>query len=377
MRFAFIILAAGNSTRFKGRTPKQYKKIFGKTLLELLISKIKKIRHIEEIIIVYNNHHKKYLKKIKLNNVKKIEGGNSRQISTLKALKFLKQKKNIDQVLIHDASRPNTSLNLIKKIILESKKNRIVIPYIKIEDSLKFKSKNKFINQKRENFILTQTPQSFRFNDIFLMHKNNKNQNITDDMSLFENKEKIKLILGEKKNLKITTYEDFENFKKSLINKNYYGIGFDIHRLVKKRKLFLGGVNIPFKFGLMGHSDGDVVLHAITDAILGASKLGDIGEYFSDKNSKYKNIKSSIILKKVMKLTNEKNYILNGIDINIICEKPRIQKIKNKIINNISKLTHLDKEKINLKGKTSEKLGIIGKENAIASEAIVSLIKYD
>ena len=159
--------------------------------------------------------------------------------------------------------------------------------------------------------------------------------------------------------------------------KTYSGIGFDIHRLVKGRKLYLGGIKIPFPLGLKGHSDADPVLHALIDSLLGASKLGDIGKLFSNKNKKYKNIRSTILLKKVVKLIKSKNFSINNIDINIIAQKPKIKKYSNKMTQTISKLCGINSNQINIKGKTTEKLGLIGKGKAIASEVLTSVIKYD
>ena len=177
-------------------------------------------------------------------------------------------------------------------------------------------------------------------------------------MSLIDNNKKIKFINGEKRNFKIT-------------------IGFDVHRLVKGRKLFLGGLNIPSAFGTLGHSDGDPVLHAIIDSVLGACQMGDIGEKFSDKNNKFKNINSTYLMKKVIKEIRIKNYEINNLDINIITQTPKLKKFKNKLIDNISRICGVSREKINIKAKTTEKLGVIGKEKAIATEVIASVIKYD
>ena len=127
----------------------------------------------------------------------------------------------------------------------------------------------------------------------------------------------------------------------------------------------------------MGHSDGDPVLHSITDAILGACKMGDIGQLFSDKSKKFKNIRSTVLLKKVIDSTKSKGYFINNIDINIITQTPKIKYLKNKMIDSISKLCEISKDQINIKGKTTEKLGVIGKEKAIACEVICSVIKYD
>ena len=134
---------------------------------------------------------------------------------------------------------------------------------------------------------------------------------------------------------------------------------------------------IKSKIGTLGHSDGDPVLHSVTDAILGACKMGDIGQMFSDKNKKFKNIRSTILLQRVIKQIKFKGYFINNIDINIITQTPKIKNYKNKMINNIAKLCEISKDQINIKGKTTEKLGVIGKEKAIACEVICSVIKYD
>ena len=131
----------------------------------------------------------------------------------------------------------------------------------------------------------------------------------------------------------------FREFKKIYRTKQYVGIGFDVHRLVPKRKLYLAGLNIKSKLGTLGHSDGDPVLHSITDAILGACQLGDIGRMFSDKSKKFKNIRSTILLKKVLDQIKVKGYYVNNIDINIITQTPKIKNLKTKMIKNIVKLS--------------------------------------
>ena len=196
---------------------------------------------------------------------------------------------------------------------------------------------------------------------------------MTDDANLFvESGKKIKIIKGELENKKITINSDI----KSNVSIKY-GLGFDVHRLVPNKKLYLGGIKIPSKIGTLGHSDGDPVLHAITDAVLGACAMGDIGQKFSDKNKKFKNIRSTILLDNVINQIRLKGFIINNLDINIITEKPKIQKYNKKITNCISKICKILPSQINIKGKTTEKLGVIGKEKAIACEVIASVIKND
>jgi len=370
MNNCFILLAAGESKRFKSKTPKPYHLYKGKALFLHSIEKSIKSCKFNKIVLVINKNHKKFLKNKNLKNIKIIIGGRNRSESSLIALKSIK-KNNISKVFIHDAARPNFSIKLISKLFKELKKNNCVIPVIKTNNSVKFKYKNKIENLDRNKIYLTQTPQAFDYKSLLKL-QNVTSSKITDDSNLFiKANKKVKFIHGEINNSKITTKKDIE------INKDIkYGIGFDVHRLVPNRKLYLGGIKIPSSLGTLGHSDGDPVLHAIIDSILGACKMGDIGEKFSDKNKKYKNIRSTILLKKIVDQINLKNYSINNIDINIITQKPKISKIKNRMIQSISKICKISSRQINIKGKTTEKLGLIGNEKAIACEVITSLIKY-
>lgn len=151
------------------------------------------------------------------------------------------------------------------------------------------------------------------------------------------------------------------------------GIGYDIHRLVEERKLFLGGVEIPYVKGLIGYSDGDVVLHAIADALLGALSLGDIGEYFPNSDPNYKDIASSQILKKVAGLVADKKYIVNNVDTAIIAEEPKIYPFKNKMVERIANILGIDKSRVNIKATTNEGVGAIGRGDAIAAYAVATL----
>ncbi len=370
MNNCFIVLAAGESKRFKSKIPKVYHFYKGKPLFLHSINKAIKSNKFNNVLLVINKKHKKYIRNKKLKNVRIVFGGKNRSESSLNALKYIK-KNNISKVFIHDAARPNFTLNLIDNLFKNLKKNNCVIPIIKTNNSVKFKNKNKVINIDRKKVYLTQTPQAFDYKELFKLQKKTS-LNITDDSNLFiDANKRVKFIKGEENNFKVTTIKHIQ------VNKDIkYGIGFDVHRLVPKRKLYLGGIKISSSFGTLGHSDGDPVLHAIIDSILGACKMGDIGEKFSDKNKKYRNIRSTLLLKNIIDLINLKNYSINNIDINIIAQKPKISKFKNRMIQSISKICKISSTQINIKGKTTEKLGLIGKEKAIACEVITSVIKY-
>jgi len=378
MSLFLILLAAGDSKRLRSSIPKPFININNKTLLERSLDVFKDFHEIKKTVIVYNRNHKKYLNKFNLKNFIKVIGGKTRQESVLRALNKI-QKMNCKKVLIHDCARPYPAKKLINNIINKLKKNHAVIPVINVCDAVKRVEKDKvFKNIQRNSLKLAQTPQGFSFNQIYEKHKKYKNQNFDDDSALLTfDGEKVLTINGDKKNLKITDNEDVNIFKSLNKSKTYSGIGFDIHKLIKGRKLYLGGIKIPFPLGLKGHSDSDPVLHALIDALLGACVLGDIGKLFSDKNQKYKNIRSTKLLSTVIDLINSKNYFINNIDINIIAEKPKIGKYSKKMKKKISKICKIFYNQINIKGKTTEKLGLIGQEKAIASEVIVSVCKND
>jgi len=249
MSNCFILLAAGKGKRFKSKTLKQFINYKNKPLFMHSIDKAIKSNLFKNILLVTNNKIIVKNKKIKV-----IKGGGERYQSSQKALEYIKNK-NFKNVFIHDAARPNFSINLLKNLKKHLNKNKAVVPYINTNNSTKYSNRNKIVNLKRERVLLTQTPQCFDFKTLYNLSKNNKYL-VTDEASLFlTNNEKIKFIKGEDKNIKLTKISDLNNIPV----KTFYGIGFDIHRLIKNKKLFLGGIKIPFHSGLKGHSDGDVL----------------------------------------------------------------------------------------------------------------------
>ena len=381
MSFSLILLAAGNSHRFRSNVGKPYQKIAGKSLIQINIDKALKFKQIKKIILVYNKKDLKRVKSLKLKNIKLLPGGKTRQQSTFIALKYLIKHNGFAKVLIHDVARPNFSIKLLGTILKKIKNSRAVVPKINVQDAIKQlidSSKEEYVvGRKRDNLFLTQTPQAFNLKEIYYLHRTNAGKYKDDDISLYMDLNRVHFIEGEKNNFKITDKSDFENLRNIYKSQQSVGIGFDVHRLVPKRKLYLAGLKFKSKLGTLGHSDGDPVLHSITDAILGACKMGDIGRIFSDKSQRFKNIRSTILLRKVIEQIKLKGFFINNIDINIITQTPKIYNLKNKIIDNISKLCEISQNRINVKGKTTEKLGVIGKEKAIACEVICSVIKYD
>ena len=381
----FLILAGGKGERAKkgNKTlPKQYMDFNNISPLRYLLKNISKMNEISSITVVISKDNiKEYKRDIRgIKNLRKyVIGGKTRKDSSLKGIKNLKNefgnKKN-QKVLIHDAARPFISKKIILQSIKNLKKYNATCPYIKTEDTIKsIGSGYKIKDIDRNKLISLQTPQGFDLNKIFELHKKNKKE-YTDDFSLITNEElSFKLIKGSKENFKITTYEDLLIFRDIILSKKktLVGIGFDIHAFTDGNEITLGGVKLKSKYKLLAHSDGDVLLHSITDAILGAIGKNDIGFHFPPSKSKYKNSNSILFLNKAMDFVRKYNGKIINLDINLICDYPKINPIKLKLKKNLSNLIGLEINKINIKATTTEDQGFINFKNGIASQAIISI----
>ena len=367
---ALVILAGGNGSRFGKKLPKQFTQINGENLIHFFLKRID-LNNFDRIVIVCKKSYFKYLGKLENNfpSVKFIftQAGKDRQSSSYNALKSIKIF-NPNNVLIHDAARPFCSNNLIMKILKNLKKNSSAIPYI-VNTDKKMILKKDF----NKNIKLIQTPQGFKFQDIFEAHKKTLIKNARDDSSLITEK-KINFVKGEKFNYKITYADDLNYFK--LFQKTIFrsGIGYDIHQIDAKVKkgLKLCGVKINYN-KLIGHSDADVGIHAICDSIFGALSMKDIGYYFSNSDLKWKNKNSIYFLNFAKEQLKKKKFKIVNLDINFICEKPNISKYRKQMIKKISSILQIPEKIISIKATSNEKIGFIGDGLGIAAESIVQI----
>jgi 2-C-methyl-D-erythritol 4-phosphate cytidylyltransferase/2-C-methyl-D-erythritol 2,4-cyclodiphosphate synthase len=385
MRTIAIIVSAGRGTRFNAKIPKQYTKIGDKPILYYTISAFCKSPYIDGIILVCAedkiNYCKKFTAKYKFQKICSIvAGGKERSYSVHNGL--MKVKKDTKIVLVHDGVRPLVSGDLIKRTVFAAKKYGAVITGVPPKNTIKQTSKDLRVKNTliRDALIEVQTPQAFRCDILKKCYERFKNKldKVTDDSALVEMAGyKVKVVLGDYNNIKITTKEDIE-FAKNLLNVSdeiqRVGTGYDIHRLGKNRRLVLGGVNIPSKFGLIGHSDADVLLHAITDAMLGAVGERDIGWYFSNKDPRYKGMASSFFLKAANKILRKKRYKIGNIDSIIVAQEPKLQPYYIEMVKNISGWLGIDKNKVTVKFTTPEEVGPLGDKKAIAAMAVVGLV---
>ena len=381
-----IITAGGIGRRFSHETLKQLAPYSQNlSVLDKTLEAFEEVKEIDLIIITCppNQNFQEQIRSSLMDKIMFVEGGSSRAESIYNALLAVKSSE-FKNVITHDAARPFIKAMDLKNIwqIFDNDHEIDCLFYgIQMTNSLvknqssDIFSRSDYQHVDREKYLQIQTPQICNFSKLkdALSQCLHEEKYFPSDESeaMAKSGYSIRALEGSTQNIKITYPEDLPD------RIDLVGSGFDVHRLVPNRKLFLAGLKIKSKLGTLGHSDGDPVLHSITDAILGACQMGDIGQMFSDKSKKFKNIRSTILLKKVLNQIKLKGYYVNNIDINIITQTPKIKNLKNKMINNIAKLCEITKNQINIKGKTTEKLGIIGKEKAIACEVIVSISNYD
>ena len=376
-----IILASGSGTRMKSKTPKQYLMINNISLLEINIEKFFSLPYLSYLIVVISREHFKFYKDIKnkYKDVFFIEGGCSRQKSAFNALKFLK-KFSCNYVMIHDAARPFISKKLIDNLYIKLQKVKTaVVPVVKIQDTVKLCKKNRVIKDlNRDNLFLTQTPQLFEYKTLYKAYLHNEKilENFTDDAQIYaKNNSIIHTIKGDIENTKITTYKDWIN-KINIMKENFttkIGHGFDTHKLIKGKNITLFGVRIPHNFKLLGHSDADVGVHAIIDALLGSCSLGDIGKHFPDTEKKIKGINSLTLLSKAQKLLSDAKASISHIDCTLVGESPKIAKYTDRMCIKLAKTLKTQKENISIKATTTEGLGFTGRKEGISCYCIATI----
>jgi 2-C-methyl-D-erythritol 4-phosphate cytidylyltransferase/2-C-methyl-D-erythritol 2,4-cyclodiphosphate synthase len=376
-----ILLGAGNGSRFSKLDAKQYAIISGKSIFEESILSVLKNQNINYVLPVISESHITKYNSLKLANPKLLPfvlGGKERFHSVINALRSLK-KLNPQKVLIHDCARVCTPSKIISNVVESITYGIGVVPSLPVVDSLKFVSDG-FIKRdtQRDNLYSVQTPQGFIYSEILDSYENFINEILTDDSSYYiKNGFSVKVIEGSEFSKKITYKTDLEILQKMTRDTEVrIGMGQDIHQftdIAEKKDLYLCGVKIPHNKGLKAHSDGDVVLHSLVDAILGALALGDIGDYFPPSEEQWKNQPSSIFLK----FANQKLLELSGkiinIDITILAEEPKISKHKEAMKHFLSEILDIELTRLNIKATTMEKMGSIGRSEGIFASSVISI----
>ena len=395
---AVAIVAAGSSSRMGELGKKEYLPLNGGSVLSETALVFLQTKLFSTVLVVHPKNGLAAAKKAFYKNPLVAElskdlnviftpGGDTRQESVFNALKALNKKPPVSQkssqandsprlVLIHDGARPFISQSLVKKTLTAALKYGAAVPALQpVETQKEMDSSSKIARHlKRSSLAAVQTPQGFLFPEILECHKKAKKEgktDFTDDTEIWDNysDKKTRVIPGEPGNIKITYPKDFgaQTFR--------IGLGTDLHRLVEGRPLILGGVVLPYDKGEDGHSDGDALLHAITDALLGAAALGDIGSYFPPEDDKWKEADSAKLLHAAWKDVRAAGWELQNLDCVVKLQEPKFLPHRQKVRQSIARVLGVDVSQVFVKAKTGERVGPVGLCQAVETEAVCLLTK--
>jgi 2-C-methyl-D-erythritol 4-phosphate cytidylyltransferase / 2-C-methyl-D-erythritol 2,4-cyclodiphosphate synthase len=387
-----IIPAGGSGKRLKTNSAKQYLLVAGLPVLVHTLKVFQRTAIIDEVILAVPEKdidfvQKEIIKKYHLTKITSVvAGGAQRQDSVRNALAVIND--DCDIVVVHDGVRPFVTEQMIGAVVAATKDHLAASIGVPAKDTIKETEDNGVVLKTvpRQNLWLTQTPQAFRLDTLKKAYNAAYSDNYygTDDASLVERIGiKVQMVTGAYDNIKITTPEDLITAEALLKNRSrkkmmpHSGFGYDSHRFVPGGKLILGGVEIPFDKGLQGHSDADVLLHAVCDALLGATAGGDIGRHFPDTDPAFEGISSALLLERVAKMISAKGFSINNIDATIVMEKPKLAPFADRISANIAGILNLAITDVNIKAKTNEGMGFVGRNEGVAVFAIAAVVKEE
>ena len=383
VQVAAIVVAAGQGVRAGGDLPKQFRRIAGETLLRRALSSFVEAPAVSLVQPVIRSEDAElvHTETAGLGVLPPVFGGATRQASVRAGLEALLARKP-DIVLVHDAARPFASADLIARAIRAAEKTGAAIPGLPVTDTIKRVDGSGIVETTldRSSLRLVQTPQAFAFPALIAAHRRAAEQgrdDFTDDAALAEwAGMKVSVFPGESGNTKFTTAEDFvraEAVQAATLGDIRIGSGLDVHAFVPGDHVTLGGIRIPHNHALTGHSDADVALHALTDAILGALADGDIGVHFPPSDPQWRGASSDRFLVFAVDRVRARRGRIAHLDLTIVCESPRIGQHRDRMRANIAKLAGIDVGRVAVKATTSEKLGFTGRGEGIVAYATATV----
>lgn len=373
-----LVVAAGRGHRAGGGLPKQYRSLLGRTMLRRALDSFLAHPRVDAIRPVIHPDDRQLFDAATqgLDLLDPVPGGASRQDSVRLGLESLAERAP-EQVLIHDAARPFVDGAIITRVLEALADHPGAIPALAVNDTLK-RGDGGLVGATvdRAGLWRAQTPQGFRYADILDAHRQATGAELTDDAAVAEKAGlAVALVDGGESNVKITTEEDLKRAQGRLAGAAVRtGFGFDVHRFGAGDHVMLCGVSIPFSAGLEGHSDADVALHALTDALLGAVGAGDIGVHFPPAEARWKGAPSDLFLRRAGDIVAEKGGAIANLDLIIICEAPRIGPHRAAMTARLAEILGLDPDQVNIKGTTTEGLGFTGRNEGIAAQAVATVL---
>jgi 2-C-methyl-D-erythritol 4-phosphate cytidylyltransferase/2-C-methyl-D-erythritol 2,4-cyclodiphosphate synthase len=366
--FTLILLAAGSSSRFEMDIKKQWLRIDHDPLWQFVAKKLQKTNLFSKIIITSSVDDIEFMKNYA--DFTFVKGGDTRQQSLKNAL----NKVDSEYVLVSDIARACISEEFLYNIISNKNEADCIVPYLKVTDTIVYE--NETID--RDKVKRVQTPQLSRTS--VLKTALDTDIEYTDESSaIVANGGSRYFIPGQEDAHKITYIDDLNKIPclKAPSSDTLSGNGFDVHAFDENSDMYLGGIKIDVPYGFLAHSDGDVAIHSLIDALLGAAGMGDIGMLFPDTSDEYENIDSKILLQRVVQKLYNFGFIITNVDITIAAQKPKVGKYKLQIRKVLSEILKIDTSRVNVKATTTEKLGFVGREEGVAVFANANLKYYD
>ena len=374
--FSAVIVAGGQGLRAGQMVPKQFANWRGKPVLAHSLKAFADMGARRIVVVVPDPDDPVAIGICgAFDHVTLVRGGASRRESVLAGLTELEGGTS-GAVLIHDAARPGLPQAVIERLLAALGQYRAVIPVLPVVDSMAVEQDGLMTGTaKREELRRVQTPQAFDFDAILSAHRSWKTSTEAGDDAQVAAAAgyEVALVEGDEALKKLTFAEDFAVTKLPIRT----GTGFDVHRLAMGEELWLGGIRIEHDRGLAGHSDADVALHAITDAVLGAVAAGDIGQHFSPSDPRWKGASSDRFLAHARDLTEERGYRVGNIDLTVICEAPKIGPHRDAMAARIAEILAIEPSQVSVKATTTEKLGFAGRGEGIAAQAAATMVSTD
>ena len=373
-----LIVAAGRGTRAGAGLPKQYRLLQGVPVLAHTLRVLLSHPAVQDVqVVIHKDDSLLYADAVKgIAGLRPpVFGGDTRSESVLKGLSAL-NKNPPDSVLIHDAARPFLASTIIDNLLKALEVEKGAFPAVPVVDALWHGADgNAEAPQSRKGLFRAQTPQAFDFLTIYNAHLN-AIAAADDDVALARTLGiKVTIVEGDEANYKLTTPADFARAEKETNMDIRTGNGFDVHAFTKGNTVTLCGVDIPHSHALLGHSDADVAMHSITDALFGALAEGDIGQWFPPSEAEWKGAASDIFLQKAVERVADRGFNISNIDCTIICEAPKIGPHAAAMRTEIARLCQMEVDRVSIKATTSEKLGFTGRKEGIAAMATATLVK--
>ncbi|MBO9396914.1 bifunctional 2-C-methyl-D-erythritol 4-phosphate cytidylyltransferase/2-C-methyl-D-erythritol 2,4-cyclodiphosphate synthase [Shimia sp. R9_2] len=378
-RTAAVVVAAGRGTRAGGEIPKQWRQVAGKSVAEWTLTAFLTHPEVDEVVLVTHPDDTQFTAEL---SVTQVHGGATRDASVLAGLEAL-SGRGITHVLIHDVARAGIDAATISSVIAALTSGASgAAPALAVTDAL-WRGEDGLVTgtQDREGLFRAQTPQGFAYEAILAAHHTHPG-GAADDVEVARAAGlDVAIVPGNERNLKITTPDDFARLEQHLrgdmnsLPDIRLGNGYDVHAFEEGDHVILCGVRIPHHKALKGHSDADVGMHAVTDAIYGALAEGDIGRHFPPSEAEWKDMDSAVFLKHAVDLAASKGFTISNVDCTLICERPKVGPLAPAMIARMAEIMGMEETRVSIKATTSEKLGFTGREEGIAAIATATLVK--